>query len=115
MQPNGGVAPFTVTENGTLVFRAGTDQESRLLRRDARGKVEVVNPAGGKALTTAPISGILISGDTRPETIQAAKIAGYPLLHKPVSPARLRAVLTSFAWKMRRTTGSNLRDEDPSR
>ena len=66
-------------------------------------------------LTSAPISGILISGDTRPETIQAAKRAGYPLLHKPVSPARLRAVLTSFAWKMRRTTGSNLRDEDPSR
>ena len=42
LQPNGGVAPFTVTRNGTLVYRAGTDQESRLLRRDARGKVDTL-------------------------------------------------------------------------
>ena len=42
MQPNGGVAPFTVTRNGTLVYRAGMDQESRLLRRDARGKVDTL-------------------------------------------------------------------------
>ena len=48
------------------------------------------------ALTKAPFSGILISGDTRPETIRAAREAGYPLLHKPVSPAKLRAVLTQL-------------------
>ena len=40
------------------------------------------------ALTTAPFCGILISGDIRPETIWAAKDAGYPLLHKPVSPSQ---------------------------
>lgn len=63
-------------------------------------------------LTTAPFSGILISGDTRPETIRAAKEASYPLLHKPVPPARLRAVLTHFAWKMRKTPSPDNRDED---
>lgn len=63
-------------------------------------------------LTTAPFSGILISGDTRPETILVAKEAGYPLLHKPVSPAKLRAVLTHFAWKMRKMSASDNSDED---
>ena len=63
-------------------------------------------------LTTAPFSGILISGDTRPETIRSAKDAGFPLLHKPVSPAKLRAVLTHFAWKMRKMTDAGTRDED---
>jgi CheY-like chemotaxis protein len=52
------------------------------------------------ALTVAPNSCILISGDTRPETIDAASAAGYPLLHKPVSPAHLRAVVMHFAWKL---------------
>ncbi len=67
------------------------------------------------ALTKGPISGILISGDTRPETIRAAKDAGFPLLHKPVSPARLRAVLTQFAWRMRRMPDPVDRDEDSPR
>ncbi len=67
------------------------------------------------ALTSAPISGILISGDTRPETIQAAKAAGYPLLHKPVSPAKLRAVVTHFAWTTRRQTDTGFPDEDIAR
>jgi signal transduction histidine kinase len=66
------------------------------------------------ALTRASVSGILISGDTRPETIRAAKAAGYPLLHKPVSPAKLRAVVTNFAWQVRRMDGPETRDEDPA-
>jgi len=65
-------------------------------------------------LTKAPISGILISGDIRPETMQMAKAAGYVLLHKPVSPARLRAVVTQFAWKVRKMSVPGLGDEDTS-
>ncbi len=42
LQANGGVAPFTVTRNGTLVYRSGTDPEARLLRRDARGKIDTL-------------------------------------------------------------------------
>ena len=64
------------------------------------------------AMTVSPISGILISGDTRPETVAAARTAGFPLLHKPVSPAKLRAVVMQFAWRMREFTTPELRDED---
>jgi signal transduction histidine kinase/FixJ family two-component response regulator len=35
----------------------------------------------------------LITGDTTPERLRHAKDAGIPLLHKPVQPARLRALL----------------------
>jgi CheY-like chemotaxis protein len=67
------------------------------------------------ALTAARISGILISGDTSPETLAAATQAGFALLHKPVSPAKLRAVVMNFAWKLRETNIGELRDEDPAR
>jgi two-component system, sensor histidine kinase len=63
---------------------AGEDNGVVLLRRLA-------------AITRTSICGILVSGDTRPETIQLAKNAGYELLHKPISPARLRAVVTHFS------------------
>jgi len=67
------------------------------------------------ALTAARISGILISGDTSPETLAAATQAGYALLHKPVSPAKLRAIVMNFAWKLREMNTGELRDEDPAR
>jgi len=67
------------------------------------------------ALTAARISGILISGDTSPETLAAATQAGYSLLHKPVSPGKLRAVVMNFAWKLREMNNGELRDEDPAR
>ena len=56
------------------------------------------------ALTPVRISGILISGDTTTETQRAADEAGFPLLHKPVSPAKLRAVVMNFAWKVGKMT-----------
>jgi two-component system, sensor histidine kinase len=65
------------------------------------------------ALAGAKISGILISGDTGAETQRAADEAGYLLLHKPVSPAKLRAVVMNFAWKVREMTNpGGTRDED---
>ena len=66
-------------------------------------------------LTGRSISGILISGDTRPETMQAAKAAGYPLLHKPVSPAKLRAVVSQFAGKLRQGSTPGFSNEDTAR
>ncbi len=42
----------------------------------------------GSALPAA-----LITGDTAPERLREAKESGVPLLHKPVQPARLRALL----------------------
>ncbi|MDD3354996.1 ATP-binding protein [Zoogloea sp.] len=40
-----------------------------------------------------PIPAIILSGDTSPEITRGAQQAGIPLLHKPVRPARLRALL----------------------
>lgn len=40
-----------------------------------------------------PVAAVLISGDTGPETLRLAQDAGVPLLHKPVRPARLRALI----------------------
>jgi CheY-like chemotaxis protein/two-component sensor histidine kinase len=39
------------------------------------------------------VAAFLVSGDTDPTLLRAAAAAGLPLLHKPVRPARLRAVL----------------------
>jgi signal transduction histidine kinase/FixJ family two-component response regulator len=44
----------------------------------------------------APVSAFLISGDTAPERLREANISGYPLLHKPVMPMTLRALLTQL-------------------
>jgi CheY-like chemotaxis protein len=41
----------------------------------------------------ADLPAALITGDTAPERLREAKESGIPLLHKPVQPARLRALL----------------------
>ena len=43
------------------------------------------NASGGE------IPALVITGDTAPERLQEARDSGYPLLHKPVQPARLRS------------------------
>jgi signal transduction histidine kinase/CheY-like chemotaxis protein len=50
--------------------------------------IEQINAAFGSS-----IPAILISGDTAPEPLREAKDRGYILLHKPVDPMRLRAVM----------------------
>ena len=42
----------------------------------------------------AHIPAVLITGDTAPETIQAINASGLPVLHKPLRPAKLRAMLS---------------------
>jgi CheY-like chemotaxis protein len=44
----------------------------------------------------------LITADHSAELIRAARKAGVPLLHKPVRPAALRALLSSFRLRMAR-------------
>lgn len=41
-----------------------------------------------------PLPAALITGDTAPETIQALRLSGLPVLHKPLKPAKLRAFLS---------------------
>lgn len=46
-----------------------------------------------RATAGRPIPVALITGDTAPERLREAKLAGHALLHKPVRPAKLRALL----------------------
>jgi signal transduction histidine kinase/CheY-like chemotaxis protein len=39
------------------------------------------------------IPALVITGDTAPERLREARKSGYPLLHKPVQPARLRSAM----------------------
>ena len=41
----------------------------------------------------APVQAMFITGDTAPDRLRQAQASGYPLMHKPVPPAKLRAVL----------------------
>jgi len=40
-----------------------------------------------------PLQVLIITGDTAPERLREADASGFPLLHKPVQPAKLRSVL----------------------
>ena len=40
-----------------------------------------------------PVSVLIITGDTGPERLREADASGFPLLHKPVQPAKLRSTL----------------------
>ena len=46
---------------------------------------------------------ILVSGDIAPEVLREAQAAGLPFLHKPLRPARLRAMLGAM-WREHRGT-----------
>ncbi len=47
------------------------------------------------------IPAILVTGDTAPDTIQRIGQAGFPLMHKPLRPAKLRALLTHLIQQSR--------------
>ncbi len=49
----------------------------------------------------ADIPAILVTGDTAPDTILRISRAGFPLLHKPLRPAKLRALLTHLIQQAR--------------
>jgi CheY-like chemotaxis protein len=44
----------------------------------------------------ADIPAFLISGDILPERLQDAQKSGYQLLHKPLAPMSLRAIMSKF-------------------
>ena len=58
---------------------------------DGRTGIEVIEQMRDVFGTSIPA--FLVSGDTGPERLREAHAKGYYLLHKPVSPMRLRAVL----------------------
>lgn len=48
-----------------------------------------------------PIAVLIITGDTAPERLREADASGFPLLHKPVQPAKLRSTLQFLMSKLR--------------
>jgi CheY-like chemotaxis protein len=88
--------PTAGSDEAALILLAAHKQRPDLIISDyhlANGKtgieaIERINAAFG-----ASIPAILISGDTAPERLRDAKDKGYILLHKPVDPMRLRAVM----------------------
>jgi len=61
------------------------------LRKNATGidAIQQIHAACGKS-----IPAIILTGDTDPQRLREAKASGYKLLHKPVSPAKLRSLMS---------------------
>jgi CheY-like chemotaxis protein/anti-sigma regulatory factor (Ser/Thr protein kinase) len=84
------------SDDAALIELTGRKQCPDLIITDyhlADGKtgieaIERIERAFGTSIPT-----ILISGDTAPERLRDARDRGYVLLHKPVDPMRLRAVM----------------------
>ena len=73
---NGGLPDLIISDSRLADGATGIEAIERL--REALG---------------APIPAFVITGDTAPERLREASAAGFHLLHKPVSPAALRATL----------------------
>jgi CheY-like chemotaxis protein len=61
--------------------------------RLAGGKTGIEAIALLREAVAAPVPAFIITGDTAPERLREASAAGFHLLHKPVSPMALRAML----------------------
>jgi signal transduction histidine kinase len=60
------------------------------LRRHASG-IETIGRL--REVAGAPIPALVVTGDTAPDRLREAEKSGYPLLHKPVMPERLRGAM----------------------
>ncbi len=64
--------------------------------------IEVITRLRGQFGRAIPA--IVVTGDTAPDTILRISRAGFPLLHKPLRPAKLRALLTHLIQQARAAT-----------
>jgi signal transduction histidine kinase len=64
---------------------------------DGKTGIETINSVRSSCCSNIPA--FLVSGDTNPEPLQEARASGYHLLHKPVDPMRLRAMLSQMLKK----------------
>ncbi len=124
-------APIVREETGGLlgkwgysVLTAGSDEAALIRLAECQQRLDLIisdyHLASGKtgiraieqisAAFGSSIPAILTSGDTAPEPLRDAKDRGYILLHKPVDPMRLRAVMQEFLRDQddRRDTGAAL-------
>jgi two-component system, sensor histidine kinase len=69
--------------------------------RDGESGVAVIEAVREKLDDDVPA--ILLTGDTAPENLRLAMASGYPLLHKPLAHARLRAAVGNLIRRPRPT------------
>ncbi|GAB3366393.1 MULTISPECIES: ATP-binding response regulator [Giesbergeria] len=95
---------------GCMVWTAASAQEAvALLQQQAHAPDMVLadyrlqaGHTGSEAIAAVrqalrlPIPAAILTGDTAPERLREASASGFLLLHKPVQPAKLRAVLHSL-------------------
>jgi len=84
------------SDEAALIQLTEREQRPDLIISDyhlANGKTGIEAIERIDAAFGASIPAILISGDTAPERLRDARDKGYTLLHKPVDPMRLRAVM----------------------
>ncbi|HUX89548.1 MAG TPA: hybrid sensor histidine kinase/response regulator [Gallionellaceae bacterium] len=60
-----------------------------------------------RELWDTPIPTLVLTGDTAPQTLQEIRSSGALLLHKPISPARLRSIMY-FALQLESSANSRL-------
>jgi two-component system, sensor histidine kinase len=60
--------------------------------RDAENGIDAIRRL--QETCGAELPGVLITGDTAPDRLREAEASGYHLLHKPVRPVKLRALLS---------------------
>jgi len=90
------------SEHSALAVLAEHDRPPDLIIADSRlsdGKSGIEAVARLRTAFNASIPAFLISGDTDPERLREARASGYHLLHKPVRPMALRAMLSQFLAK----------------
>jgi signal transduction histidine kinase len=90
------------SEHSALAVLAEHDRPPDLIIADYRlsdGKSGIEAVARLRTAFNASIPAFLISGDTDPERLREARASGYHLLHKPVRPMALRAMLSQFLAK----------------
>jgi signal transduction histidine kinase len=62
----------------------------------AGGATGIEAIAAIRVMLGRPVPAVLVTGATSPDALGAARAGGFPLLHKPLAPAKLRAALTQL-------------------
>jgi signal transduction histidine kinase/CheY-like chemotaxis protein len=101
------------SEEAALAFFTTPEHRPDLIISDfrlgtGRAGIDVIERLRSEMGAETPA--FLISGDTAPEPLREARTRGYHLLHKPVAPIRLRAMLNQLV-KVRVSPAANGRAE----
>jgi signal transduction histidine kinase len=92
------VSAVAALQDALALLHAGARFRAALVDyRLGEGRTGLEAVAALRAAQPEPLACCLITGDIDPELLAEARRRGLPLLHKPVQPARLRAVLNHLA------------------